>query len=942
MDMIIHSYGYGETLVNSLNAIAMIRNSDLYEAMIKVVALGVGSMYAYMMAAADVDGQWRMYMRKVLGMVFLIGALLYPKTSMNVKDHVEKQFWRVDNIPLAFALPVGMIEQVGHLFTVGFEQAFNVVGGKSSFDYYNYGTIFGARLTRDMMRAKVTNPEFVYSLNSFVDRCVITRAKIGIPFTLPELFASEDIWGLVSRRPGIVTRFDLKENGHHSLPNCKEGVAYFERAMTAEGKDIIALLSKKYRAAGADGGYRQISDSHRQSRTSSAHKLNQQINALYQGSGMTVDKIVKHNLMMNAITEYRAGYLPNVKAQMQYESGGLLSADFSEWLLTKTLVIFKNIVYGAFIFLVPLILMSGGMTKYRSWMTMAFSLQLWPALFAMINMIIDYSYDPVKVISYSAWSTEIKALDGMASVAGLLSALIPFLALWITRMGEGGLMHMAGTIMATANSSIASASIEKATGNVSQDNVSIGNTSRNNVSANKYDDNMQYATGRNSIQQDDGTMLIKNPDGSMIRVGGAGYDESVGGAKYLESDGRLSAMQTSLRNEENAMSSTAASYSKAMSEQTQEEASIMYSISQAMKNDKNLTLDESTDAGREIMQAINTIDRMSDGTEESWKQNAQTQLSTSAKIGKALSVLMETEASVSGSVGAERSSTQNDMHTHELSNDGHVNEKGSISDRTSKSSNVLDSFGIDQNSQESLRNSYNKTKELSETMSAHQDKIKAYNQNIDYTRTHGNEFSRDMTQEVIKKYNEVYFKGNDFKAASRAVLKGEKKAYDVFHNLSQEQFSGNLDQISQGRGDINNPNKIGDFSKQYEGNISTSPSADIKVSGRGGDLPTYEAAKSIIGKEGNAIEKEHAYSLNDINTDYDQGYDAAMDIEARLGINFAKNSESNFKNTKINKYIGIGRQNDTEFAPIKIRHVGSGKLIRNIDGNYESGENGSN
>ena len=103
MDMIIHSYGYGQTIFNTLNALAMIRQTNLYPAMITTITLLVGMFYSWQMAASRVDGEWRRYIMKVAGMLVLINALLLPQTSMNVKDHVEKQFWRVDHIPLAYA-----------------------------------------------------------------------------------------------------------------------------------------------------------------------------------------------------------------------------------------------------------------------------------------------------------------------------------------------------------------------------------------------------------------------------------------------------------------------------------------------------------------------------------------------------------------------------------------------------------------------------------------------------------------------------------------------------------------------------------------------------------------------------------------------------------------------------------------------------------------------
>ncbi len=107
MDFTIHLYGYAYHMFNTLNAIAMFRNSALYPATINTMALMVSAYYAIRMAGSRAEGEWRQYLMKIAGMVLLINALLLPKTTVNIKDHVEKQFWSVDNIPLAFALPIG-------------------------------------------------------------------------------------------------------------------------------------------------------------------------------------------------------------------------------------------------------------------------------------------------------------------------------------------------------------------------------------------------------------------------------------------------------------------------------------------------------------------------------------------------------------------------------------------------------------------------------------------------------------------------------------------------------------------------------------------------------------------------------------------------------------------------------------------------------------------
>ena len=187
-------------------------------------------------------------------------------------------------------------------------------------------------------------------------------------------------------------------------------------------------------------------------------------------------------------------------------------------ILTGMLIVIKNILYGCFIFVVPLMLVGGGFAKYRMWITLCLSVQFWPALYAMLNMLIDSAYEPAHIVSYSSWATENSRMDSMASVAANLMLLIPFLALWVTRMSESGLIHLAGSVLSTASSATSASASEKSTGNISWDNISAGNESRNNVTSNKYDNSMQYLSGVNNSIRPDGSMERINPTGEVISL----------------------------------------------------------------------------------------------------------------------------------------------------------------------------------------------------------------------------------------------------------------------------------------------------------------------------------------------------------------------------------------------------------------------------------------
>ena len=324
MDLTIHAYGYSELIFHTLQGLAMFRESNFYPTVINTMVLLVGTYLAMQMAASKAEGQWRQYLLKCLGMIVFVNSLLLPKTSMFIRDHVEKSYWKVDNIPLAFALPIGAIESFGHIITMGFEQTFSLVGSRSSLLYYHYGTVFGARLAKEVLEAKIRDPEVVGNMRNFIGRCVILPAMIGHKFTKEELVATNDIWELVSKNAGTLARVDMTAHGVrvHPSPTCKEAIGYFETKFASLEGGIITTLSQKFRGAGKgveyNSGLRQLNKN-----------ISTAIAALYDG-GHKVDAILKNNMMINAINSYRSGKYATARAQMHQEAGGLLSGDLAE------------------------------------------------------------------------------------------------------------------------------------------------------------------------------------------------------------------------------------------------------------------------------------------------------------------------------------------------------------------------------------------------------------------------------------------------------------------------------------------------------------------------------------------------------------------------------------------------------------------------------------
>lgn len=327
------------------------RFSGFYTTVINTVALISGVGYAIQMVIARAEGEWRIYLRRIIGMIIFINALLLPTTTMTIKDNVTDDRYEVANLPFAFALPIGLIEHFTHILSMGFDQVFSQPGGASSNSYYNYGSVFGARLKKEILQDKIRDPQFLNNMSHFIERCVILPASIGKQFTKEELVSVNDIWRLVRDRAGTFTTlpFSVERKQEDKLdipyPTCQQAASYLEdNYFKKEIKENIDLLNRKFPG------------------TCKRNRLKTEIAALFAQPKTSVDSIIKHNMMINAINSYRSGNYAAAKAALHHEAGGLISGDLAEKTLTGSLAIMKVIIYGSYIFLFPVLIISGGIS----------------------------------------------------------------------------------------------------------------------------------------------------------------------------------------------------------------------------------------------------------------------------------------------------------------------------------------------------------------------------------------------------------------------------------------------------------------------------------------------------------------------------------------------------------------------------------------------------
>jgi len=869
MDLTIHMYGYSELIFHTLQGLAMFRESNFYPTVINTMVLLVGTYLAMQMAASKAEGQWRQYLLKCLGMIVFVNSLLLPKTSMFIRDHVEKSYWKVDNIPVAFALPIGAIESFGHIITMGFEQTFSLVGSRSSLLYYHYGTVFGARLAKEVLEAKIRDPEVVGNMRNFIPRCVILPAMIGHKFTKEELFATNDIWGLVSKNAGTLTRTDMTVDGVrvHPSPTCKEAVGYFETKFASLEGGIITTLSQKFRGAGKgveyNSGLRQLNKN-----------ISTAIGALYDG-GHKVDSILKNNMMINAINSYRSGKYATVRAQMHQEAGGLLSGDLAEKTLTGSLAVMKVIFYGSFIFLLPMLILTGGFTRYKSWITMAFSLSLWPPLYSILNMVIDFAYEPAKVVSYSSWSTEVKKFDSIAGLAAGLSISIPFLAYYMTRLGEGGFTQLAGTIMASSNAATSAIAGERSSGMRNWDNDNIDNVSRHNSNGFKTNHNLEYVSGENGWNLADGSHFKRTAGGKQIITGGHGLTSSGGDVSMRSEESNHVMLNEGVNKQKSLASSEQVMFTESQAKTISRQANMLESIAKKTSSNSGYNIDTTTEEGKAIKEVLNEIGRYEQSGNNTWHQKAEMVLGTHAKAGFDAGIIGGS-VSVDGNVSAGNASEQGNSYGSGVNKEKSTDQTYNNITRALNNDSWTKEHGVSQDQSKGLHESYEETQRAEKQLADRYDKIDTYQRAIELNRSRGGVINKELYQDVTEAHAKK--SGKSVMDARKDVENMTPEVRKIFRELSEPGVNQLLAEVEAGKRALSPDNvhqKLDDKHKQYKGNVDSNVGEEVeKEAAAKGFNADY--IKKDVEATGEINKKRFDHLNNKVNDKYDSTRDATQ------------------------------------------------------------------
>ena len=873
----VHTYGHYDAMFYVLNGIKMIMNSDFTGAMIKLMALIATSYYALRGMAEASNGGVGHYLLKTIGMLMLISALLMPKADIWVVDRISGKREIVSDLPYAFVLPVGILEAVGAGITSLFEQAFSRV---NSMAYKDYGLIFGQRLVQESKNWRINNPEFARNMNIFLKRCVVLEAMIGSRFTPEDVFNSTDMFRLVTENAGTFRQVDFRINKRLERLNCKEAGAALKGYLKAE----IDFLNFKYKGsdfskAGSNEGLGNIQIN---------QLLGRNLEAGYStslGVNGSAAEIIRQNMMINALKDWgnisdKYGY---TRADDLQKSNWKISGDLAKEYLPLLLNIMKGLIYSSFIFIVPLMILSGGVSHYLKYCTVVFSLQIWPALNAVLNLFIEL-YSNLRGaaltgghLTFANFNQVHESVDTIVLVASGLQMSIPFLSFAIVQGGVGSFVHLASTLQSASSSAAGTASQEATTGNRSFDNISKDTASIGNKSGFKTDFNQLHQEGATQIQGADGSMHRSFADGTSSITSGSGVNKSSGSRALFMEEGLNTSLHEGASKSLSAMKSDEQHYQQSQSSAISTATDRVAHLAQRQAAGKSINLDQTTEEGKAMQEAINNTRSLHDRDGYGWSQAAKASVNAyvdaGVKIPSAVPLVKgETGVRADGSVSAENSSNQG-------------LEKGNLINRESNSSKSLNTLlraasnehytkddSIDQSLAQSTKASYDKMQSYGQSISQRKEEVDNYNLAIQSSASRGGTDRRDMTHEAELAVAKTY--GVSQEAAHKMIESNDPRANKVWNSMVEREVAQELAQVKAAKGnvlDTASQDKIA-FHNEHSGKINDQGQKDLQ----------QQAAKE--GLDHNLMQADIQKTQNNLGTkgnDMQQNADGQIDAVER-------------------------------------------------------------
>lgn len=497
-----------EVLYQAFQAISAFVKNDTWFSLIKIAEF-IGIL---MTVIVYIKGQdFRVFFYWLVAFVLINTILLTPKERVIIRDLANPTIVKtVDNVPLGVAFPLYLSTNIGNSIARTYDMFFST---PNDVKYTHTGLLFGQRLLEESFYIKPSNDKLTTNLNNYIQSCVVERNMIKGSNSFDDLMNNQDlIQTLYTGSPADYVNYN------NSLQSC-----------ATTGKAIATEL-KNY--ASSDGPIKKLMNSLglKSMNPASLKEYNNKVSNVQQyfmKSSKTASEIYTQNMLVNAYRRSLERYPASLDGSSE------LIAQASEQSLTKmklahhasyqvagkTLPALHTVLLVLMVGIFPIMVMAMFIREVawsvvKNYITVLFSLMMWPVLFAVFNSIITTLNAQVMHGEGFTLSNMDKVKENATMIAGMASWLllsIPFLSFkLVTNLGQN--IASAGSYLGNALASSTSAdAAATATGN-----YNWGNMQMNNINGNKVDLNSVYRDGMSTVQLANGATQTMTADGSMV------------------------------------------------------------------------------------------------------------------------------------------------------------------------------------------------------------------------------------------------------------------------------------------------------------------------------------------------------------------------------------------------------------------------------------------
>lgn len=497
-----------EVLYQAFQAVSTFVKNDTWFSLIKIAEF-IGVLMA---AIVYIKGQdIRTFFYWLIGFVLINALLLTPKERIVIRDLANPTIVKVvDNVPLGVAFPLFLSTNIGNSIARTYDMFFST---PNDLKYTQTGLLFGQRLLEESFYIRPTNDKLGTNLNNYIQSCVVERNMIKGSNTFDELMNNKELINtLYAGSPADYVNFN------NSLQSC------------ATAGRAIANDLKSY--ASSDGPIKKLMDGLglKSMNPASLKEYNNKVSNVQQyfmNSSKSASEIYTQNMLVNAYRRSLERYPASLdgsseliaQASEQSLTKMKLAHHASYQIAGKTLpalhTVFLVLMVGIFpIMVMAMFIREVAWSVVKNYISVLFSLMMWPVLFAVFNSIITTLNAQVMHGQGFTLSNMDKVKENATMIAGMASWLllsIPFLSFkLVTNLGQN--IASAGSYL--GNALMSSTSADAAA--TAAGNYNWGNMQMNNINGNKVDLNSVYRNGMSTVQLANGATQTMTADGSMV------------------------------------------------------------------------------------------------------------------------------------------------------------------------------------------------------------------------------------------------------------------------------------------------------------------------------------------------------------------------------------------------------------------------------------------